>query len=360
MDGRRFAQDLLAWYDRSARRLPWRERPDPYHVLVSEFMLQQTRVETVIPYFLRFMERFPSLAALAGAREEEVLKLWEGLGYYSRARNLQAAAREVEASYGGTLPDTAKDMRKLPGIGEYTAGAVASIAFGRAEPAVDGNVLRVLARLHAISGDIGATRTKREITRLAADLLPPAQAGAFNQALMELGALVCTPRNPDCNGCPVRAHCSAFAGGLQSVLPVRSARKAVREDHYAALLLRCGEAVCVQQRPGRGLLAGLWQLPLVAAEHGRTEQAAVAAARAITGGDIRPVELLGHYTHTFSHVRWTIDLFGAYSEIALCADGSFLYADAGERAALPFGQVFLRMLADHAQEGAGGYGGNHG
>ena len=349
MDGKRFVQDLLAWYEQAARSLPWRDRPEPYRVLVSEIMLQQTRVDTVIPYFLRFMERFPSIGALAGAPEQDVLKLWEGLGYYSRARNLQAAAREVEASYGGVLPDSAGEMKKLPGIGEYTAGAVASIAYGRAEPAVDGNVLRVFARLYAIAQDIKAPATKRAVTQIAAQLLPDARAGAFNQALMELGALVCTPKSPRCGECPVQAHCAAHAAGVQAELPMRSARQAAREEHYGALLLQCGDAVCVSRRPGRGLLAGLWQLPLAGAQEETALQAAAALARAITGRDVALSGPLGRYTHAFSHLRWTIDLFAAYSDSDACADGSFHYVDAGQRAALPFGRVFLRMLADHAR-----------
>ncbi len=355
MDGRQFVQDLLAWYGQAARSLPWRASPDPYRVLVSEIMLQQTRVDTVIPYFQRFMERFPSIGELARAPEQDVLKLWEGLGYYSRARNLQAAAREVEAAYGGVLPDSAGEMKKLPGIGEYTAGAVASIAYGRAEPAVDGNVLRVFARLYAIAQDIKAPATKRAVTQIAAQLLPDARAGAFNQALMDLGALVCTPKSPRCGECPVQAHCAARAAGVQAQLPMRSASRTAREEHYGALLLQCGDAVCVSQRPGRGLLAGLWQLPQTATEEATARQATAELARSITGRDVAVSGPLGRYTHAFSHLHWTIDLFAAYSDSDVCADGSFHYADAGQRAALPFGRVFLRMLADHARGGRGGH-----
>ena len=355
MDGRRFAEDLLAWYDRAARSLPWRDSPDPYRVLVSEIMLQQTRVDTVIPYFQRFMERFPSIAALAGAPEQDVLKLWEGLGYYSRARNLQAAAREVESSYGGVLPDSAGEMKKLPGIGEYTAGAVASIAYGRAEPAVDGNVLRVFTRLYAMAEDVKAPATRRAVTQIAAQLLPHERAGAFNQALMELGAMVCIPKSPRCGECPVQAHCAARAAGVQTELPVRSARQTVREEYYGALLLRRGDAVCVNQRPRRGLLAGLWQLPLVKTQEETALRAATDLACAITGRDVAVSGSLGRYTHAFSHLRWTIDLFAAHPDSGVCADDSFHYADAGQRAILPFGRVFLRMLADHARGGLGRY-----
>src|SRR5687768_16089198 len=211
-----FARRLLRWYDKCRRDLPWRPDPaagrprvDPYHVLVSEAMLQQTQVATVVPYFNRFIARFPTLADLAGADEQEVLRLWQGLGYYSRARNLQAAARKVVAEYGGELPRERDRLLTLPGVGRYTAGAVASIAFDRRAPILDGNVIRVLCRIDKIQSDPRDRSTQDLLWRRAEEVLPARRAGAFNSALMELGATVCTPRSPQCLLCPVREHCEA-------------------------------------------------------------------------------------------------------------------------------------------------------
>jgi A/G-specific adenine glycosylase len=215
-----FARRLLAWYDGAQRRLPWRvddrsgRAPNPYHVLVSEAMLQQTQVATVIPYFNRFIERFPTLADLAAADEQDVLRLWQGLGYYTRARNLRAAARAVASEYGGELPRRRDDLLKLPGVGRYTAGAVASIAFDTRAPILDGNVARVLCRVDRIETDPRERATQDLLWRRAEQILPRKRVGAFNTALMELGATVCIPRSPQCLICPVRRHCEAHAAGV--------------------------------------------------------------------------------------------------------------------------------------------------
>lgn len=220
-----FSRDLLAWYDLQKRDLPWRINRDPYRVWISEIMLQQTRVDTVKPYYRNFMEKFPTIQALAEAPEEDVLKAWEGLGYYSRARNLQTAAREVKANYGGVVPDTPKEIAKLKGVGSYTAGAILSIAYEKPEPAVDGNVMRVFSRLLYMEDDIAKPATRVKFEHLVRQTIPHDRAGDFNQALMELGALICLPRTPHCLTCPVFDYCLARKEGVQKELPVKGKAK---------------------------------------------------------------------------------------------------------------------------------------
>ena len=254
-----FRAALLDFYDVHGRDLPWRSSSDPYAILVSEIMAQQTRVETVIPYYRRWLDRFPTVEALALAPEDDVLKAWEGLGYYSRARNLHRAARVLRESHDGKLPDTASALRDLPGIGPYTAGAVASIAFSRAEPAVDGNVRRVYARLF----DEPAPSPK-QVTRWAADVVDPRRPGDFNQSLMELGATVCTPRGPSCEVCPVATWCRARTAGTVELRPLPRQRAAVRREvRDVAVLVRDAltPEVLMWRRPAKGLLAGLWEFP---------------------------------------------------------------------------------------------------
>jgi A/G-specific adenine glycosylase len=297
---------LLAFFDRARRPLPWRETSDPYRILVSEVMLQQTRVETVVPYYRRWMARFPDARTLAGAGTDEVLGLWEGLGYYSRARNLHRTAREVVARYGGELPSDPAELRELPGVGTYTAGAVASIAFGRAVPAVDGNVRRVLARLLDEPAPSPA-----ELERWAGALVDPDRPGDLNQALMELGALVCTPRTPGCQGCPVADWCGALAAGTQEKRPAPKPKRAVPLAHEAvAVLVRTQGArdeVLLRKRPDEGLLAGLWELPGARVGSSRAARAgALSLARELLGASGGPVgapERLPWVAHAFSHLR---------------------------------------------------------
>jgi A/G-specific adenine glycosylase len=285
-----FARELLDWYDANKRDLPWRRDRDPYRIWVSEVMLQQTRVDTVIPYYERFMQRFPTVRHLAEAPEEEVLKCWEGLGYYSRARNLQAGARQVVERHGGIIPDDKAAVSLLKGVGPYTAGAILSIAFNRTEPAVDGNVMRVLSRFFLLEDDIAKPSSRAKIERLAASIIPEGRAGDFNQAVMELGALVCTPKSPGCLLCPVLAQCAGRAAGRERELPVKSKAKPPRpETRLAALVEGRGERagkVLVRRRPDSGLLARMWELPHVLApdeaarSRGRAAGAAALAADA--------------------------------------------------------------------------------
>jgi len=256
---------LLGAYDATKRDLPWRGESDPYRVWVSEVMLQQTRVETVIPYYKEWVRQFPDVDALAVAEEEEVLRAWQGLGYYSRARNLHAAAKVVRERHGGQLPETARDLLGLPGVGMYTAGAVASIAFGEVVPAVDGNVRRVFARLFDL-----ADPTPNRLRELAVTLVDPRRPGDFNQALMELGALVCTPRSPACGSCPLSARCLALARGTVEDRPERKTKARLREVHLVTLVAVAGEGdhleLLLRKRPLEGLLAGMWEFPGVEAK----------------------------------------------------------------------------------------------
>ncbi|HEU4534162.1 MAG TPA: A/G-specific adenine glycosylase, partial [Polyangiaceae bacterium] len=294
---------LSGWFGRHARDLPWRRDRAAYRVWVSEVMLQQTRVATVIAYFERFLARFPDLAALAAAAEGDVLALWSGLGYYRRARGLHRGAREVVERFGGELPRTVDELRTIRGIGAYTAGAVASLAFGVRAPLVDGNVMRVFARVFALEGDVKAGATQRQVWTIAAAMIEHARApGPFNEALMELGATVCVPRDPLCLVCPVRSLCRAFAEGRQNELPVVGAKKAVPEVHAAALVARQGGAVLLGRRRGDALFGGLWEPPMV---EGPDPAAAEAALRAFAPG----ARASGHVRHVLSHRRLEIVVF---------------------------------------------------
>ncbi len=256
--------EVLAWYSRNARDLPWRHTREPYAILVSEIMLQQTRVDTVIPFYNRFLTAFPDLQALAEADEQKLLKLWEGLGYYRRARNLQKAAIEIVRKYNGNFPKDADSIRTLPGIGAYTSGAIASIAFGITIPAVDGNVLRVYARLFRIMESIDTTRTKQSIEGLAARLVSPEQPGDYNQAIMEIGALLCQKNSTKCQQCPVQKYCRAFAENLQNDLPVRTPKsKPPLKTGLAFYIENDQGEILLVKRPDDIMLGGMWELPTI-------------------------------------------------------------------------------------------------
>lgn len=305
-----FTKSLLKWYAHRERNIPWRGVSDPYAIWISEIMCQQTRVETVIPYFEKWLERFPNVFKLAEADQNEVLKLWEGLGYYSRARNLHRSAQEVVADYGGQLPSDAAELRKLPGIGEYTAAAIASIAFGKDEAALDGNIRRVLSRVFDVSAPLGTGEAERQFLRLARKKLPGGRAGEYNQALMDLGATVCIPRKPKCGQCPIAEFCQAQKLGIQNQRPVKKAK--ADSPHYivtAAVIQRNGH-VLVAQRPQEGLLGGMWEFPGGKQKPGETLQACL--EREICeelGVKIEVGERLGVYEHAYSHFRITLHAF---------------------------------------------------
>lgn len=298
----RLYEPLLAWYAEHARILPWRANHTPYHVWVSEIMLQQTRVEAVIPYFERFLKALPNLSSLAAAQEDQLLKLWEGLGYYSRVRNMQKAARAVVQAGGRELPASYEQLLALPGIGPYTAGAVASIAFGLPVPAVDGNVLRVLARLFACGEDIALPQVKRAFEELAMQLLPKECPGDFNQAMMELGATICLPHTvPRCTECPVHAFCTAVEMGTPQTYPYKSPQKPRVIEQRTVFVVIAEKKVLLRRRASKGLLADLWEMPNLLGWMEAKEIDAVMQAWGMSGAETKA---LGDGKHIFSHIEW--------------------------------------------------------
>ncbi len=293
---------LLTWYDKNKRDLPWRRTSDPYSVLVSEIMLQQTRVDTVIPYYHNFLQRFPNAQALAKADTERVLESWSGLGYYSRARNLQKAARSVVCDHAGEFPQSSEDLQKLPGVGPYTAGAVASIAFDRPEPIVDGNVARVFCRLFGIREDFRSASANAKLWDFAAQFAQGIRPGDLNQALMELGALICTPKSPACPSCPLRGRCDAFSVGDAESLPIKAKKKPSPKISAVGVLAFKDERALFVQRGAHELLGGMWELPGGPLEKGESK---VAGAKRVLGEtlglELRDAHHLGEVHHVFSH-----------------------------------------------------------
>ena len=334
-------EPLQSWFLNHARVLPWRENPQAYYVWVSEIMLQQTRVEAVKPYFARFIEALPDVQALAACPEEQYLKLWEGLGYYNRIRNMNAAARQIVEDYGGVIPDSYEELVKLKGIGSYTAGAIASIAYNRPVPAVDGNVLRVIARVTADDGDIMQQSVKKKVEKHLQALMEEQSKkglvpGTFNQALMELGALVCVPNGePHCTECPWQTFCEARLQGRTEELPVRSKAKKRRKEAKTVFVIRDGEQIVLHKRAKKGLLAGLYELPNcpghLTAEEG---------LEYVKKLGVKPLRILPlrEAKHIFSHVEWDMKGYMIYIEEAEQPDESLIFAkidEATERYAVP-------------------------
>lgn len=335
-DSGNFSRDLLRWFYRNKRDLPWRQTKDPYHIWVSEVMLQQTQVDTVIPYYNKFMRRFPTLFDLAEAEEQSVLKNWEGLGYYSRARNLQQGVREVVEKYGGKVPDCKKDILSIRGIGPYTAGAVLSIAYDIPEPAVDGNVMRVLARVFLIDDDISKQKTRKLFEEKIAGLMPEDDPSGFNQGLMELGALICRPKQPKCEACPLQSRCMAYAEGVQSEYPVKKKKAAAKPVDYAVLALQDSKGrLLIEKRPEKGLLAGLWQLPMVNLKETAGLEQVEKAAEKDCGGAVHLEKTSFYYKHQFSHLTWHLSLYEGRAAGPLCL-GEKKWADVSELADYPF------------------------
>ncbi len=316
---------LLPWYDENARDLPWRRDVTPYRVWISEIMLQQTRIEAAKGYFLRFMAALPDAEALAAADIDAVLKLWEGLGYYSRARNLHKAARRIADEYGGALPADYAALRSLPGIGDYTAGAVASIAFGLPEPAVDGNVLRICARLTCCPDSIGEEKVKRAFREELRGLYPAGRCGDFTSALMELGETVCLPGTPDCAACPLAERCAAHAAGSETDYPVMPEKRPRRIQPKTVFLLEHDGLVALRRRPEKGLLAGLWELPNV---DGRLTREEVLAKAAAWGCEPMTAEPCGDAVHIFTHIEWHMT---GYRLCCAAASERFRWTDEADR-----------------------------
>lgn len=309
---------LLEWYAAGHRDLPWRRDREPYHVWLSEVMLQQTRVEAVKGYYHRFLAELPDISALAACPPDRLAKLWEGLGYYSRMRNLQKAAQVIVSAHGGVFPREYDAIRALPGVGDYTAGAIASICFGLPEPAVDGNVLRVLSRVTDDAAPVTDAAVKREYAARLREIYPAGRCGDFTQSLMELGATVCGPNSqPQCALCPLASLCLARANGTALLRPVKAPKKEKRTEEKTVFILRCGTRIAVRRRPEQGLLAGLWELPNVDGKCS-AQQALAQAER----WGVHPRELCrsSEKTHIFTHIRW--ELRGFYIE---CAEAAPLF-----------------------------------
>lgn len=296
-----FRENLIRWYREEKRDLPWRHTADPYHIWISEVMLQQTRVDTVIPYYERFTAAFPTIHDLAEAEEERLLKLWEGLGYYSRARNLQAGVKEVIENYNAKVPMSREEISTLRGVGPYTAGAILSIAYGVPEHAVDGNVMRVLSRVYGIEEDIALPKTRKIFEILVMDIIDQDDPSSFNQGMMELGAVICTPQKPKCLLCPVREVCTAYDEGKETILPIKSKKTKTQAMNYNGYLLQRADGKWLVEQRGEGLLAKMWQFPLVSHQ---TE-----SWHREYGINWLEVERLGEVHHVFSHLKWTIDVY---------------------------------------------------
>jgi len=309
-DARHFRRALLEWFRREARDLPWRRTRDPYRVWLSEVILQQTRVDQALPYYERILAALPTVHDLAAAPPDRVLKLWEGLGYYTRARNLHRAARAVVESHGGRLPQTAELLQLLPGIGRYTACAVASIAFGQRVPVVDGNVKRVLARLYDLAEAIEGAAAEARLWALARGLVPRAAPGDFNQAMMELGARVCTPKRPDCEFCPVAPCCRARAADTVTLRPVRRAARQTPHHEIVVAAIRKRGRYLLGKRPPEGLLGGLWEFPGGKVEPGETHAQALAReCREELGVEVAVGGLVACVRHAYTHFRVTLNVY---------------------------------------------------
>ena len=349
-----FAPRLLAWFARHRVDLPWRRESDAYHVWLAEIMLQQTRVDAVIPYYRRFVQHYPSIQELADAPIEDVLKLWEGLGYYHRARNLHQTAGIILDEHDGAFPKTVEALLELPGIGPYTAGAIASIAFGASAAALDGNIIRVFTRLLDMDEDISQSASRKKLWQIAADWVPAQRAGDYNQALMELGQYICRPKNPSCVQCPIQAHCQAFASGTQAERPVKKKRAAIPHYDVAAGLIRDRAGrLLIAQRPLDGLLGGLWEFPGGKLEAG--ESLAECLARELREElaiRVEVGELFQVVNHAFTHFRMTLHAFdcrylGAvppYTEPQAMQVRDWAWASEAELAGYSFGKADRQII----------------
>lgn len=306
-----FADDLLNWYHRRKRDLPWRKTGDPYKIWISEIMLQQTRVDTVIPYWNRFTQAFPTVYDLAKADQQQVLKLWEGLGYYSRGRNLHSAAKTVVSDFNGAIPETMGEISELKGIGPYTAAAVLSIAFQKKHAVVDGNVIRVLTRYFGIEEDVRSASVKKKVQQHANELIPADQPGDFNQAIMELGATVCTPKNPDCKLCPISLNCTAYQSARTDVIPYKSKAKKIPHHQIAVgLIVNDNAELLIALRPDNAMLGGLWEFPGGKKEQNESlEETVVRELREELDVEVTVFGKYMDLKHAYSHFKITLHAY---------------------------------------------------
>ena len=330
---------LLDWFAAHGRDLPWRDESprDPYKVWVSEIMLQQTKVETVRPYYDSWMEHFPTIPALAAASQDEVLRQWQGLGYYSRARNLHEAVQEVQAKYGGHVPENKKEVQSLKGVGDYTAGAILSLAYGQKEPAVDGNVLRIFARLYDIEENILSTPVKKAVTVLVAEQLPDDAPGAFNEALMDLGAMICIPKHPRCQDCPLEKLCLAHRAGKEGELPIRLVKKKSPVEDITVVVVRNGSQWLVHRRPPKGLLASMWEFPNA---QGKGEEGLHAVGQLLAQKGLTLAaddQSIGSLKSVFSHKTWQMTIYeGRITQGKLEEEEDWQWIDCKAYASLPW------------------------
>lgn len=365
-----FQTDFLTWYQQEKRNLPWRYNQDPYRIWISEIMLQQTRVDTVIDYFYRFMEEFPTIQDLADAPEDKLLKVWEGLGYYSRARNLQAAAKQIVTEFGGKFPTTVEQIRSLKGIGPYTAGAISSIAFEIPEPAIDGNVMRVVSRLFCIEADIAKASSRNEFDEAMRKIISQDQPGDFNQAMMDLGSSICTPTNPQCEICPIQKYCQAYRENRQTAFPIKSKKQKPTDVYYiAGIIENKQQEILLQQRAESGLLAKMWLFPLEEVTEVRfnelknqydpaawdlfssTQVAEDSPDFFTEEAIVWQKKVLGEVKHVFSHLRWHILVFYGRSAAPLTLKGDWVKPAEFSKYVFPKPQqkmleVFENNLAD--------------
>jgi A/G-specific adenine glycosylase len=343
---RKLAELILEWYALHARKLPWRDHPDPYSVWVSEIMLQQTRVDTVIPYFEKWMKLFPGISELAKASEDEVLKAWEGLGYYGRARNLHRSARSLVEFHDGVLPGKLDELIGLPGIGRYTAAAIASIAFHEDEPTLDGNIKRIFARVFDIQKPVNHPDSEKKLWSLVEAELPTGRAGDYNQALMDLGASICLPQNPKCQLCPIISLCQAMAKGVQSERPILKAKSSPPHYTYVAAILKNEAKYLLIKRPSQGLLGGMWEFPNDRVGSGEIdlEEALVILMKERFGLVVKVISKQGVYKRAYTHFRLDLHAFNCQLEEEICENSAFIWVSDVNLVDHPMGKV-ARLIA---------------
>jgi len=338
-----FSEDLITWYNVMKRDLPWRKNLDPYRILISEIMLQQTQVSTVIPYFERFLTLFPTPKALAKADETTLLKAWEGLGYYSRARNLQKSAQMIEAL--GHFPTTHEDILKLKGVGSYTAGAIASIAFSLATPAVDGNVFRVISRVCCIFEDIAKPKTRKRFESVVTEIIPKAYPGDFNQGLMELGATICKPKSPKCLECPIQRHCQAYKQGIDDLLPIKSkSGKQLKVKLITCIIENQHGELLIEKRPNQGLLANFYEFKTFEYEDGDEPEEILLKKLAKNDYQVQNIESFGIFTHTFTHRIWEMDSYHVKVQINSVVNTQGIWIKQDDLSNYPLAISHLKIL----------------